>query len=253
MRLRNVKNAREKLEASKYFVKEPEKNKGNWSNGSKIHLEIGTGKGDFLIGMATTYPDILFIGVEKYESVLVRAIEKAEDLNLSNLKFICYDAAKIDNIFDLLKKYIETDLAEFNEKNIKLIVSGDLSKLPFDLQKSLLKSIETTKNNTKMVVNMCLNYGGRQEILYACNKALKMGLDNIDEQTFKSLLYTKDLPELDFVIRTSGEERISNFMLFDLAYAELYFTKTLWPDFGKVALIKALKEFCKRERRFGKA
>ena len=100
MRLRNVKNAREKLEASKYFVKEPEKNKGSWSNSSKIHLEIGTGKGDFLIGMATTYPDILFIGVEKYESVLVRAIEKAEDLNLSNLKFICYDAAKIDNVFD---------------------------------------------------------------------------------------------------------------------------------------------------------
>lgn len=100
MRLRNVKNAREKLEASKYFVKEPEKKKENWSNGSKIHLEIGTGKGDFLIGMATAYPDILFIGVEKYESVLVRAIEKVENLNLSNLKFICYDAAKIDNVFD---------------------------------------------------------------------------------------------------------------------------------------------------------
>ncbi len=100
MRLRNVKNAREKLEASKYFVKEPEKMKGNWSNGSKIHLEIGTGKGDFLIGMATAYPDILFIGVEKYESVLVRAIEKVENINLSNLKFICYDAAKIDNVFD---------------------------------------------------------------------------------------------------------------------------------------------------------
>ncbi len=189
-----------------------------------------------------------------------KTINACLDLGVKYLSFFVFSTEnfkrsqeEIDNIFDLLKKYIETDLAEFNEKNIKLIVSGDLSKLPFDLQKSLLKSIETTKNNTKMVVNMCLNYGGRQEILYACNKALKMGLDNIDEQTFKSLLYTKDLPELDFVIRTSGEERISNFMLFDLAYAELYFTKTLWPDFGKVALIKALKEFCKRERRFGKA
>ncbi len=189
-----------------------------------------------------------------------KTINACLDLGVKYLSFFVFSTEnfkrsqeEIDNIFDLLKKYIETDLAEFNEKNIKLIVSGDLSKLPFDLQKSLINSIETTKNNTKMVVNMCLNYGGRQEILYACNKALKMGLDNIDEQTFKSLLYTKDLPELDFVIRTSGEERISNFMLFDLAYAELYFTKTLWPDFGKGALIKALKEFCKRERRFGKA
>ncbi|MGN1208025.1 MAG: polyprenyl diphosphate synthase [Christensenellales bacterium] len=160
---------------------------------------------------------------------------------------------EIDNIFDLLRSYIESDLQEFNEKNIKLIVSGDLTKLPFDLQKSLKKCTETTKNNTKMVVNMCLNYGGRQEIVLACNKALKMGLKSVDEQTFKGLLYSNELPELDLVIRTSGEQRVSNFMLYDLAYAELYFTKTLWPDFGKKSLLKALKNFSKRERRFGKA
>ena len=100
MRLRNVKNAREKLEASSFFIKDPEKMKGSWPKDQTIHLEIGTGKGDFLIGMAKSYPDILFVGVEKYESVLVRAVEKTEDLELNNLKFICYDATKINDIFD---------------------------------------------------------------------------------------------------------------------------------------------------------
>lgn len=100
MRLRNVKNAREKLEASSFFIKDPEKMKGSWPKDQTIYLEIGTGKGDFLIGMAKSYPDILFVGVEKYESVLVRAVEKTEDLELNNLKFICYDATKINDIFD---------------------------------------------------------------------------------------------------------------------------------------------------------
>ena len=160
---------------------------------------------------------------------------------------------EIDNIFELLDNYIKSDLQEFDNKNLKLVISGDLSKLPNHLQESLVHCMDKTKNNTKMIVNMCLNYGGRQDIVYACNKAINMGLKNVDEKTFKELLFTKDLPDLDFVIRTSGEERLSNFMLYDLAYAELYFTKTLWPDFNKKALIKALKNYNKRDRRFGKA
>lgn len=163
------------------------------------------------------------------------------------------DKEEIDNIFELLDDYIKSDLDEFNDKNIRLVISGDLSRLPENLQKSLAKCIEKTKNNNKMIVNMCLNYGGRQDIINACNNAIKLGIEKVDEENFKHLLYTKDLPDLDFVIRTSGEERLSNFMLYDLAYAELYFTKTLWPDFDKKTLTKALKDYNKRERRFGKA
>ena len=160
---------------------------------------------------------------------------------------------EIDNIFELLDQYIKTDLEEFNNKNIKLVVSGDLSKLPQNLQESLLVCIEKTKNNTSMVVNMCLNYGGKQDIINACNRAIDEGYKQVDEKSFKNLLYTNSLPDLDFVIRTSGEQRISNFMLFDLAYAEFLFTKTLWPDFNERTLKKALINFNKRERRFGKA
>lgn len=160
---------------------------------------------------------------------------------------------EINNIFDLLESYIKSDKDEFNSKNIKLVVSGDLTKLPKHLEQSLISCMEETKNNTKMVVNMCLNYGGKQDIVFACNKALKLGLESVDEESFKNLLFTNNLPSLDLVIRTSGEQRLSNFMLFDLAYSELYFTKTLWPDFNKKCLIKALKSFSGRNRRYGKA
>ena len=100
MRLRNVKNASVKLEASPYFLSNPKEMKGKWSKDKPLHLEIGTGKGDFLIGMAKQYPSVFFVGVEKYESVLVRAIEKTADLELNNLKFMCYDASSIDKVFD---------------------------------------------------------------------------------------------------------------------------------------------------------
>ena len=188
-----------------------------------------------------------------------RTINACLDFNIKYASFFVFSTEnfkrskeEVDNIFSLLKEYISTDLKEFNEKNIKLVISGDIKKLSKDLQESLINGIEITKNNTALIVNMCLNYGGKQEILMACNKAKE---DNkiVDEETFKSYLYSKDLPSLDFIIRTSGEQRLSNFMLFDLAYAELYFTKTLWPDFNKKKLFKALKDYNSRERRFGKA
>lgn len=159
---------------------------------------------------------------------------------------------EVNNIFNLLRDYIKSDLDEFNRKNIKLIVSGDLIKLPEDLQNSLIDATNKTKNNSALVVNMCLNYGGKQEIIRACNKAIEEN-KKVDEDSFKSLLYSYDIPSLDLVIRTSGEQRLSNFMLWDLAYAELYFTKIYWPDFNKNKLYKALKNYSNRDRRFGKA
>jgi len=188
-----------------------------------------------------------------------KTINACLDFNIKYASFFVFSTEnfkrskeEIDNIFNLLKTYITKELDEFNKKEIKLIVSGDITKLPHDLQQSLLNAINLTKLNTKLIVNMCLNYGGRQEIIMACNKAIEMG-ENLDEEKFKNLLYSADLPPLDLVIRTSGEQRISNFMLFDLAYSEFYFTKTLWPDFNKKSLIKALKDYNKRDRRFGKA
>lgn len=188
-----------------------------------------------------------------------KTINACLDFNIKYASFFVFSTEnfkrseeEINNIFDLLRKYMITDLDEFNRKNIKLIVSGDLSKLPQDLQDSLLNAIKKTKNNTKLVVNMCLNYGGKQEIIMACNKAVEKQIF-VDENGFKNLIYSSELPSLDFVIRTSGEQRLSNFMLWDLAYAELYFTKTFWPDFNKHKLYKALKDYSLRDRRFGKA
>lgn len=195
-------------------------------------------------------------GVEAVKKIVSALLE----LNIKYSSFFVFSTEnfkrseeEVNNIFDLLREYIKTDLEEFNNKGIKLVISGDITKLPQDLQESLKDCINKTKNNKNLVVNMCLNYGGRQEIVYACNKIIEDKLEKVDENTFKSYLYTRELPPLDLVIRTSGELRISNFMLFDLAYAEFYFTKTFWPSFDKKGLIKALKAYQKRERRFGKA
>lgn len=153
----------------------------------------------------------------------------------------------------MLRKYLETEIQEFDKKDIKLVVCGDIQKLPKDLQESLIKAIETTKDNKKLTVNMCLNYGGIQDIVFAVNNIISKNIKSVDENIIKENLYTKNLPSLDYVIRTSNEKRISNFMLYDLAYAELYFTKTFWPDFNKRKLYKALIEYQKRDRRFGNA
>ncbi|MBE5745842.1 MAG: di-trans,poly-cis-decaprenylcistransferase [Clostridiales bacterium] len=195
-------------------------------------------------------------GVEAVKKTVEALLEK----NIKYASFFVFSTEnfkrskeEVDGIFDLLRQYLKSDVKEYKEKNVRLIVSGDLTKIPQDLQEQILNSVNETKNNDKLIVNICLNYGGQQDIIHACNNIIKDKLDFVDETVFKSYLYTKDMPPLDFLIRTSGEIRISNFMLFDLAYSELYFTKTLWPDFNKRKLLKALKEFQFRNRRFGKA
>lgn len=195
-------------------------------------------------------------GVEAVKNV----INALYELNIKFASFFVFSTEnfkrskeEVDNIFDLLREYLKTNLDEYKEKGFRLIVSGDLSKLPQDLQTEFIKLINETKDNDKLVINMCFNYGGQQDIITACNNILKDKLEFVDYNTFKSYLYTREIPPLDFVIRTSGELRISNFMLFDIAYAEFYFTKTLWPDFNKKHLLKALKNYQFRNRRFGKA
>lgn len=159
---------------------------------------------------------------------------------------------EIKNLFKLLRNYIKKEENNLLKNNIKVVISGDISKLDEVTRNMLKKLEEKLKNNTGLILNLCINYSGRSEIINAVNKILNSGIKKIDEEKFEKFLYTKDLPELDFLIRTSGELRISNFMLWQLAYTELYFTKTLWPDFTPKEFVLAIKDFQNRERRFGR-
>lgn len=158
---------------------------------------------------------------------------------------------EIDGIFSLLRDYLAVENNFFTKNKIKLNTIGDLSPFPDDLQNALKSTIEKTKNYDNLIVTIALNYGGRDDLVRAFNKMLKDKVENVDEKTILNYLDTSSLPEPDFVIRTSGEERISNFMLYQMAYSELYFPKVYWPDFNEKQLKKCLKIYQKRNRRYG--
>ena len=157
---------------------------------------------------------------------------------------------EVDYLMDLFIKGFSRDSNFFNKENVKVIFSGKRDKLNDKVLAAMDKMVEDTKNNTKGTVNICLNYGGRSEIVDAVNKIVNDGIKDITEDTFKKYLY-HDLPDIDFMIRTSGEIRISNFMLWQISYAELYFPKCYFPDFNHLEYDKALIEYTKRDRRFG--
>lgn len=187
-----------------------------------------------------------------------RTVEAAKELNIEVLSFFAFstenwkrDKSEIDAIFEMLRNYLKENEEEYLNKNIKLETMGDITKLPEDLWKKFEELKEKTKNNTGMIVNIGLNYGGRDELVRAFNLLSKEGVKEVKEEDIKKHLYTFNLPDPDFIIRTSGEQRLSNFMLFQCAYSELYFPKVLWPDFDKKHLVKALKAYSKRDRRFG--
>jgi undecaprenyl diphosphate synthase len=160
--------------------------------------------------------------------------------------------AETERLFALLREYIDEYSDKMQTEKIKLNIMGDISKLPADLQTAVSKALKLTANNTGGIFNIGLNYGGRDEILRAVNKLLAAGNKNINADEFEKELYTAGLPDPDLIIRPGGELRLSNFMLWQAAYSELYFTDVLWPDFDKAELQKALQEYGKRERRFGK-
>ena len=187
-----------------------------------------------------------------------RTVEGANELGIKVLSFFAFstenwkrDKSEIDAIFEILRNYLKENEEEYLGKNLKLLTMGDISKLPEDIYKKFEEIKDKTKNNTGMIVNIGLNYGGRDEIVRAFNTLLKEGKKVTNEDEIKKYLYTNSLPDPDFIIRTSGEQRLSNFMLYQCAYSELYFPKVLWPDFNKKHLIKALKNYSKRDRRYG--
>ncbi len=165
---------------------------------------------------------------------------------------------EVDALMELLVFAIEKEVPELMQNNIRLNTIGNISSLPEKCQLSLKDSIEKTKNNTQLVLTLALSYSSKWEITQACKKIAEkvksnlLSIDGINEQTIQEHLNTAHLPEPELIIRTSGEYRISNFLLWQAAYAEFYFTPLYWPEFTKEEFYKAIIDFQKRERRFGK-
>lgn len=158
---------------------------------------------------------------------------------------------EIDAIFGLLGVLIEKKLSKLIKKEVRLIISGDITPLPESLREKCLNVVKKSENFKERTLNIALNYGSRAEIVRAANLAIKSGKIELTEEDFVNGFYTSSLPDIDLVIRTSGEMRLSNFFLWQCAYAEFYFTDVLWPDFHKEELKKAFEWYSHRKRRFG--
>ncbi len=192
-------------------------------------------------------------------------VETCAKLGIENLTLYAFSTEnwnrpklEVDTLMKLLISSLKNELQTLVDNNIKLNTIGNLDLLPKSAQKELLDVIEKTKNNTRMILTLALSYGSREEILNAVKiisdkvKNNIISIDRIDESIINEHLYTQNLPDVDLLIRTSGEHRISNFLLWQIAYSELYFTDVLWPDFQENDLYEAIISYQKRERRFGK-
>jgi undecaprenyl diphosphate synthase len=164
---------------------------------------------------------------------------------------------EVDTLMKYLVHYLKTETSELNKNNVRLEVIGQIYRLPQNVQEPLNKSIQTLSKNNGLTLVMALSYGGRTEIVDAVRgiaekvKRGKLDPADINEQVFAQHLYTRNVPDPDLLIRTSGEMRISNFLLWQISYAELVITPTLWPDFRKPQFFAALEEYARRHRRFG--
>lgn len=165
---------------------------------------------------------------------------------------------EVNYLMKLLDEYLEKETKPLIEKNIKILISGNLEKLAASTKNKIAEIEDVTKNNDALVLNVAFSYGSRQEIVDAARKIAlevtmgKTSLDQINEELFSKNLYHPEIPNPDLLIRTAGDFRLSNFLMWQSAYSELYFTKTYWPDFGKDDLLEAIYDFNKRERRYGK-
>lgn len=189
---------------------------------------------------------------------LKKVVDACLDFNIKILSVFAFSTEnwsrpkqEVDGIMNLIHDLCEDDYKEFVDKGVKVVTMGDLNRLNEELQSSIKNIVQKTKNNDKLILNIAINYGARAEIARAFNLMQKDKVLDCDENTIKQYLYTKDLPDPDLIIRASGENRLSNFMLFQSAYSEFYFPKVLWPDFDKKIISKAIKVYQKRNRRYG--
>ena len=166
---------------------------------------------------------------------------------------------EVATLMDLLREYLKSDLKEIQENGVKIVFIGERQMLDADIVESMRKLEADTANNDKMTLCIALSYGSRQEIVNAARKIAALAKrgdiqpEDVDSKMFSDMLYTKDIPDPDMLIRTSGEQRVSNYLLWQLAYTEFFFTDVLWPDFGREHLEDIIAEFNSRERRYGKA
>ncbi len=161
--------------------------------------------------------------------------------------------AEINYLMRLFKETINSSIEKLHKEGVRLKVIGERKGLPKEVIKAIERAESLTKNNKEALLNLALNYGGRREIISAIEKIIKENKNyKITENVFERYLWTKDLPDPDLIIRTGGEKRISNFLIWQMAYSELYFSKKFWPDFTTKDLSRILKDYQKRERRFGK-
>ncbi|MBC7328136.1 isoprenyl transferase [bacterium] len=191
-----------------------------------------------------------------------RVVEACRDIGVPYLTLYTFSTEnwrrpkeEVEGLMLLLREQLRSQTPELKEKGVRVIVIGKREELPLELQEQIRQSEEETASNSDLHLILAINYGGRAEIIQACKKiiqAVKKGeLDDIDENIFSAYLYTKDLPDPDLLIRTAGEKRVSNFLLWQIAYTEFYITDTLWPDFTKEDLLLAIEEYKRRKRKFG--
>ncbi len=192
-------------------------------------------------------------------------VESCAKLGIKNLTLYAFSTenwnrpkVEVDTLMKLLVSSLKKEIKTLQSNNIRLNAIGNLTNLPSGVQKELQEVIEKTSENTRMTLTLALSYGSREELIQVVKKIAHKVKNNIiseeaiDESIINQHLYTHNLPDVDLVIRTSGEHRISNFLLWQIAYAEFYFTEVLWPDFSENHLYEAIISYQKRERRFGK-
>ncbi|NRD23352.1 isoprenyl transferase [Winogradskyella litoriviva] len=205
------------------------------------------------------------IGHENGTKSVRQTVEASAELGVKNLTLYAFSTEnwnrpklEVQTLMKLLVKSLKKEIKTLQDNSIKLNAIGCLKDLPTKAHKELLEVIEKTKNNTNMTLTLALSYGSREEIVNVVKEiSVKVknniiSSESIDESIINKHLYTQNLPDVDLLIRTSGEQRISNFLLWQIAYAELYFTDILWPDFKKENLYEAIINYQNRERRFGK-
>jgi undecaprenyl diphosphate synthase len=163
-------------------------------------------------------------------------------------------AEEVDGLMQIMAEVIDNELGELNQQGVQIRHLGHLEHVPATLRDKVIKAVEETKHNDRLILNIAFNYGGRDEIVCAIKSMIADGRksDEITDELVSQYLFTHDIPDPDLIIRTSGEMRVSNFLIWQGAYAEWYFTPTLWPDFDKEELRKALNDYAARDRRFGK-
>ena len=205
------------------------------------------------------------VGHEKGTKAVRDVVEGCAEIGVENLTLYAFSTenwnrpkVEVDTLMKLLVSSLKKEIKTLQENNIKLNAIGLLSSLPEKARRELSEVIEKTEGNTRMTLTLALSYGSREELIHAIKdiaekiKNEEISLKAIDESLINKHLYTRNLPDVDLLIRTSGEKRISNFLLWQIAYAELFFTKILWPDYRRENLFEAIYNYQNRERRFGK-